>query len=131
MNSIPRLEPAKQFVTRIILLNRFHAPDEEDYEEATHVLGSIHQGFPNGAVHDQVAYLMGAIIRKKPFAEANFRTAWDYVSDLLAHRDLDLDASLDESYDLAEYAWEWADTEELEANLAQWFRPRIHKGRQA
>ncbi len=124
---ISRLEPTRQFVDRIILLNRFHAPDEEDYESAHHALGQIHQGFPDGSVSGQAAYLVASVAQSRPFAAANFRTAWDYVADLLAHRGYDLDASLSEAQELGNEVWDRVEHDSLEAFLEDWFRPRIHK----
>lgn len=81
--SIHRLEPAKQFVTRMVLLNRFHAPDEDDYDGALSALGAVHRGFPSAEPHEQAAYLVAAVVDAAPFAEANFapasttsRTCW-------------------------------------------------------
>lgn len=150
--SIPRLEPTRQFIDRLILLNRFHAPDQEDYSEAMHVLGLIHRDFPIAPVHQQAAYLMARLSVERPFQEGNFRTAWDYVADLLAHRGYDLRASYLEAQDLGNRVWEWIgvpasdaarsaqvirrapadgpgshrDEAELVEDLVRWFRPRIH-----
>lgn len=128
--NIPRLEPAQRFVTRAVLLNRFHAPDEEEYRDARHVLGAIHNGFPDAPVHEQAAYVVARIVRDRPFREANFRTAWDYMADLLDHRGFDLEASLAEAQELGNRVWDMAEEapEEMEAQLAAWFKPRIHKG---
>ncbi len=125
--SISRLEPTRQFVDRLVLLNRFHAPDEEDYEEARGALAGLHAGFPKGPVHEQAAFLVAAIARARPFAEANFRTAWDYVADMLSHRDYNLQATLAEAQDLGNRVWDMVDDEDLEGELGAWFKPRIHK----
>lgn len=131
--TIHRLEPAKQFVTRIILLNRFHAPDEEDYDEAGHKLGSIHRNFPDAAVHDQAAYLIAAISAAKPFVEANFRTAFDYTADMLAHEGYQLEWTLPQQQELGHAVWDLI-TEEGEeaarAYVADWCKPRVlHVGK--
>ncbi len=131
--TIHRLEPAKQFVTRVMLLNRFHAPDEEDYSEATHKLGALHRGFPNGLVHEQAAYLVAGILAAEPFQEANFRTAMDYVSDTLSHEGYELQANLREQQDLGIQAWTLREESEGACRrfLEDWFKPRIlHVGRQ-
>ncbi len=125
--SISRLEPTPQFVDRLVLLNRFHAPDEEDYSEARQTLAGLHGGFPSGPVHDQMAFIVAAISRGRPFAEANFRTAWDYVADTLSHRKYDLQATLAEAQDLGNRVWDLVDSDDLEGELAAWFKPRIHK----
>jgi hypothetical protein len=126
--SIHRLESAKQFVTRCILLNRFHAPDEEDYEAAGHALGSIHRGFPRAEAHEQAAYIITAIAAAKPFAEANFRTAYDYVADMLAHNDYDLAATLRQQQDLGTRVWgamEGDGEAAVRALTATWYKARI------
>ncbi len=125
--SISRLEPTRQFVDRLVLLNRFHAPDEEDYEGARSALASVHTGFPQGAIHEQAAFIVAAVARTRPFAEANFRTAWDYVADTLSHRDYDLQATLAEAQELGNQVWDMVDDDGLESELAAWFKPRIHK----
>lgn len=127
--SIHRLESAKQFVTRMVLLNRFHAPDEEDYEDAHSALGAIHRGFPSSDIHEQAAYLVAAVVAAKPFAEANFRTGFDYVADLLVHEGYDLDAGLRDQQDAGTAVWEIAEEgqEAIAAFLADWFKPRILK----
>lgn len=128
--SISRLEPTRQFVDRMVLLNRFHAPDEQEYDGARAALARLHKDFPGGPVHEQAAFLVAHIVAKRPFSEANFRTAWDYVADMLDHRGYELEASLAEAQDLGTDAWDGADDAAvLQAELAAWFKPRIHKGR--
>lgn len=127
--SIHRLEPAKQFVTRMVLLNRFHAPDEDDYDSALHELGGVHRGFPSADIHDQAAYLVAAVMARTPFAEANFRTAFDYVANLLDHEGYDLEATLRDQQDLGNAVWDLKDEgqEAMEGFLSDWFKPRILK----
>lgn len=127
--SIHRLEPAKQFVTRMVLLNRFHAPDEEDYDAALHELGAVHRGFPDATPHEQAAYLVAAVVDTEPFAEANFRTAFDYVADLLVHEGYDLEATLRDQQDLGTAIWELKDegVQAMQDFLVDWFKPRILK----
>jgi prophage maintenance system killer protein len=126
--SIARLEPARQFTNRILLLNRFHTPDQENYEDAISALGQVHGGFPSTTTHEQCAYLIDSIAKHRPFDEANFRTAWDYVSDLLQHRDYDLQATVPEVQELGNAVWDMQDDApgEAAAYLAAWFQPRIH-----
>lgn len=124
--SITRLEPSRQFVDRMVLLNRFHTPDEDDYSGAHHVLGEIHRGFPRTDAADQAAYLVSAVVKGRPFSEANFRTAWDYVADLLDVRGYDLQASLKEAQDLGNTVWDMAEDDGLHGYLREWFGPRIH-----
>lgn len=129
--SIHRLEPAKQFVTRMVLLNRFHAPDEDDYEEARHALGAIHKGFPRAEPARQSAYIVSAVMAGQPFREANYRTAFDYVADMLAHAGYDLHWTLKDQQDLGSTLWgyvEQGDEAAVEAYAESWFKPRIHKG---
>ncbi len=125
--SIHRLEPAQQFVNRIILLNRFHAPDEEDYKNAHHALGTIHNGFPEAEAHEQAAYLIAAIAAAKPFAEANFRTAYDYASDLLFHHGFEAQATVRDQQDLGNAIWDLMEEGEAAARdyLVDWFKPRV------
>lgn len=125
--SITRLEPTRQFVDRMVLLNRFHAPDEDDYDGARSSLAALHGGFPSGPIHEQAAYIVAGVVRHRPFAEANFRTGWDYTSDMLSHRGYDLQATLAEAQDLGNRAWDLAEDDGLQEDLASWFRPRIHK----
>lgn len=127
--SIHRLEPAKQFVTRMVLLNRFHAPDEDDYDGALSALGAVHRGFPSAEPHEQAAYLVAAVVDAAPFAEANFRTGFDYVADLLVHEGYDLEATLRDQQDLGTAVWDLKEegTDAMTAFLADWFKPRILK----
>lgn len=128
--SIHRLEPAQQFVNRIILLNRYHAPDEDDYADAHHKLGGVHRGFPNAKPHEQAAYLVAHITTAAPFAEANFRTAWDYTADLLEHEGYHLESELASRQELGHAVWDLGQEEgpgAAEAYLVDWFKSRILK----
>lgn len=127
--TIHRLEPAKQFVNRVVLLNRFHAPDEDDYEAAHHALGAVHNGFPEAPIHEQAAYLVAAIATAKPFSEANFRTAYDYAADTLAHHGYDVEATVTDQQELGNAVWSLLDEgqDAVQSYAADWFKPRVLK----
>ncbi len=128
--NISRLEPTRQFVTRLVLLNRFHAPDETDYEGARHALAGVHKSFPEAPVHEQAAYLVTHVAAQRAFATGNFRTAWDYMADTLAHKGFDLEATHSEVNEWRSKAMNQIDEEpaEFQAELADWLRSRIHRG---
>ncbi len=128
--NISRLEPTRQFVTRLVLLNRFHAPDETDYEGARHALAGVHKAFPDSQVHEQAAYLVTRIAAQRAFASANFRTAWDYMADTLAHKGFDLEASHSDVNEWRSKAMQQIDddADAFQTELADWLRNRIHRG---
>lgn len=128
--NISRLEPTRQFVNRLVLLNRFHAPDETDYEGARHALAGVHKAFPDAAIHEQAAYLVTRVAAQRAFATANFRTAWDYMADTLAHKGFDLQATHSEVSEWRTKAMSQIDEEPdtFHGELSSWLRPRIHRG---
>lgn len=124
MSSIFHLEPSKQFIDRVVLLNRFHAPDEENYEAVRKAMQEVHGNFPHSDANEQCAYLVAAIMDAGTFQEANFRTAYDYVADMLVHNNYELLANYRDQQELGNVLW---DREDKQSYLAEWFKPRIQK----
>lgn len=157
--SVFHLEPFARFLHRVVELNRLHSPDDPLHDaleldhDAWHAfvesagpdvdaavaarkeLAAIHERFPSGSpAHLQAAYLVRAFSVARPFAEANHRTGWDYVSELLEHNGFELMAGVDEGRALGNEVWERIDPavadvgdDEVLAYLSEWFRPRIAK----
>lgn len=158
--SVFHLEPFARFLRRVVELNRLHSPDDRlhdalslDHDRwhafvqeagpdadaaiaARKELALIHEHFPTGApAHRQAAYLVRAFSVARPFAEANHRTGWDYVSELLEHNGFTLMAGADDGRSLGNEVWERIDgtaadvedDDEVLDYLSDWFKPRIAK----
>ncbi len=167
--SVFHLEPFARFVHRVVDLNRLHSPEDplhdalaldgsawHEFVEAAGPdvdaavaarkdLALIHEGFPNGEpVHEQAAYLVRAFSAARPFAEANHRTGWDYVSELLEHNGFALLASVDEGRGLGNDVWDQLrevypngaqplvhESDGVSEYLLEWFQPRIARNEPA
>lgn len=158
--SVFHLEPFARFLHRVVELNRLHSPDDPLHDaleldhDAWHAfveeagpdadaavaarkdLAEIHEHFPGGVpVHRQAAYLVRAFSVARPFAEANHRTGWDYMSELLEHNGFTLMADVDEGRGLGNELWDRldgvrthvGDDDEVLAYLHDWFKPRVAK----
>lgn len=156
--SIFHLEPFPQFLRRVIDLNRLYNPEDPLHEAllrlstgdtaaggdeaslARKKLATIHKEFPHGApLHEQAAYVVRAFNGLRPFAEANHRTGWDYLSELMIHSGYEVFPSEEEGRALGNEVWgrvgeaypdgfgrnRVLDRDAVFQYLADWFRPRI------
>lgn len=141
------LEKLPAFVRRAVELNRLHAPDDDLHDailegatgdgaaHARHVLQTIHRHFPEGAsLAVQAAYLVRAFGGLRPFSEANHRTGWDVMAEVLQHAGHQVLATPDEIRSLGNTLWEdlqgfqEEDLEEVDdaaRMLESWFHTRI------
>ena len=165
--SIHRLEPFDRFMQRAIDLNALYSPDDPLHEQLVAVqpvatkpldapaeaigswtevswarkcLVTIHREFPFGApVHEQAAYAVRAFAGLRVFAEANFRTGWDYTAELIEHAGRTLEAGVRDAEELGNelldrmnqaYPTGFSRAMVLERDdvfdfLAEWFRRRV------
>ncbi len=149
--SIHHLEKVPAFLERIVALNRVHSPDDPtldhvanpggdaDAKTTRQALVKIHRHFPEAPMAEQAAYLVRAFNGLRPFAEANHRTVWDYLDDLVRHHDHRLLASEAEGRALGNDVWDrireehpdgltaesLGDRDATHAWLVEWFQHRI------